>query len=78
MGNRLPRKLADIQYADVTGYSRLAGDDEDATHGAPGEYLDLLSNTVMQSDYANTIHFAGKETNNEAESDPMKAVEATQ
>ena len=75
MGNCLPRKLADIQCADVTGYSRLAGGDEDDT---PGEYPDLLSNTVMQSDYANAIHFAVKGTNKEAKSDPMKAVEATQ
>jgi hypothetical protein len=30
--DRLPRKLAAILYADVAGYSRLTGDDEDATH----------------------------------------------
>ena len=29
---RLPRKLAAILYADVAGYSRLTGDDEDTTH----------------------------------------------
>ncbi len=28
----LPRKLAAILYADVAGYSRLTGEDEDATH----------------------------------------------
>ncbi len=27
----LPRKLAAILYADVAGYSRLTGEDEDAT-----------------------------------------------
>jgi len=32
MENRLPRKLAAVLYADVAGYSRLTGDDEDATH----------------------------------------------
>ena len=28
--DRLPRKLAAILYADVAGYSRLTGEDEDA------------------------------------------------
>ncbi len=32
MEERLPRKLAAILYADVAGYSRLTGADEDATH----------------------------------------------
>ncbi len=32
MEDRLPRKLAAILYADVAGYSRLTGEDEDATH----------------------------------------------
>ena len=32
MEDRLPRKLAAILYADVAGYSRLTGQDEDATH----------------------------------------------
>ena len=32
MTERLPRKLAAILYADVAGYSRLTGADEDATH----------------------------------------------
>ena len=41
MGDRLPRKLAAILYADVAGYSRLTGEDEDATHRTLGEYLDL-------------------------------------
>lgn len=75
MGNRLPRKLADIQFADVTGYGRHAGGDEDDTSG---EYPDLLGNTVMQSDYANAIHFAVNGTNKGTKFDPMKAVEATQ
>jgi class 3 adenylate cyclase len=29
---RLPRKLAAMLYADVAGYSRLTGEDEDVTH----------------------------------------------
>lgn len=32
MEDRLPRKLAAILYADVAAYSRLTGEDEDATH----------------------------------------------
>ena len=43
MEDRLPRKLAAILYADVAGYSRLTGDDEDATHRVLSEYLDLIS-----------------------------------
>lgn len=41
MEQRLPRKLAAILYADVAGYSRLTGEDEDATHRSPkhGRYL---------------------------------------
>ncbi len=32
MEERLPRKLAAILYADVAGYSRLTGEDEDGMH----------------------------------------------
>jgi class 3 adenylate cyclase len=39
MTDRLPRKLAAILYADVAGYSRLTGEDEDATHHTLSEYL---------------------------------------
>jgi class 3 adenylate cyclase len=31
--DRLPRKLAAILYADVAGYSRLTGEDEEGTCG---------------------------------------------
>jgi len=34
MDERLPHKLAAILYADVAEYSRLTGEDEDATHRA--------------------------------------------
>ena len=47
MDDRLPRKLAAILYADVAGYSRLTGDDEDATHRALSESLDLISSTIQ-------------------------------
>jgi TolB-like protein len=56
--DRLPRKLAAILYADVAGYSRLTGEDEDATHRALSEYLDLISCAVGQ--YRGRVtHYAG-------------------
>ncbi len=55
---RLPRKLAAILYADVAGYSRLTGEDEDATHRRLSEYLDLISVTVEQH-RGRIMHYAG-------------------
>ena len=46
MEDRLPRKLAAILYADVAGYSRLTGKDEEGTHRRLSEYLDLISSEV--------------------------------
>ena len=43
MEDQLPRKLAAILYADVADYSRLTGEDEEATHRRLSEYLDLAS-----------------------------------
>ena len=56
--DRLPRKLAAIFYADVAGYSRLTGEDEDATHRRLSEYLDLVAETV-QSFNGKVMHYAG-------------------
>ncbi|MFQ5756341.1 MAG: haloacid dehalogenase type II [Acidiferrobacterales bacterium] len=56
--DRLPRKLAAILYADVAGYSRLTGEDEDATHRQLSEYLDLISATV-ESHRGRVMHYAG-------------------
>jgi adenylate cyclase len=56
--DRLPRKLAVILYADVVGYSRLTGDDEDATHRALSEYLDLISKSI-ESHHGQVMHYAG-------------------
>ncbi len=39
----LERKLAAILYADVAGYSRLTGEDEEGTHRALSAYLDALT-----------------------------------
>jgi len=58
MEDRLPRKLAAILYADVASYSRLTGEDEDATHRTLGEYLDLISTTI-QSHRGQVVHYAG-------------------
>jgi adenylate cyclase len=58
MEERLPRKLAAILYADVAGYSRLTGDDEDATHRRLRDYLDLIANTI-ENDHGQVMHYAG-------------------
>jgi len=58
MDERLPRKLAAILYADVAGYSRLTGNDEDATPRILSEYLDLIAQTVS-SCQGQVIHYAG-------------------
>ena len=58
MEDRLPRELVAILYADVVGYSRLSGEDEDATHRALSEYLDLISSTIESQD-GQVMHYAG-------------------
>ncbi len=58
MEKHLPRKLAAILYADVAGYSRLTGDDEDATHRTLREYLDLIASTI-DSHRGSVMHYAG-------------------
>jgi class 3 adenylate cyclase/lipopolysaccharide biosynthesis regulator YciM len=58
MEDRLPRKLAAILYADVAGYSRLTGDDEDATHRTLSEYLNLIAQAIS-SHNGKVMHYAG-------------------
>jgi len=58
MDEPLPRKLIAILYADVVDYSRLTGDDEDATHRILREYLDLVALTI-ESQRGQVIHYAG-------------------
>ncbi len=58
MEERLPRKLAAILYADVVGYSRMASEDEDATHRRLKESLDLISKTVT-SHHGRVINYSG-------------------
>ena len=58
MGESLPRKLVAILYADVAGYSRLTGEDEDSTHRTLTEYLDFIS-TSIESHHGKVMHYAG-------------------
>ena len=58
MDERLPRKLAAILYADVADYSRLTGEDEDATHRLLSEYLDVASR-LIDTHQGKVIHYAG-------------------
>jgi adenylate cyclase len=55
---RLPRKLTAILYADVVGYSRLTGENEDATHRTLTEYMDLIS-TIVERHRGRVVNFAG-------------------
>lgn len=55
---QLPRKLAAILYADVAGYSRLTGEDEDATHRGLSDYLDLIA-TAIKDHRGRVVHYAG-------------------
>lgn len=54
----LPRKLTAILYADVAGYSRLTGEDEEGTHRRLSEYLDLIS-AGIETHRGRVVHYAG-------------------
>ena len=58
MEPRLPRRLVAILYADVANYSRLTGDDEDATHRRLRDYLEFIATTI-QNHQGKVMHFAG-------------------
>lgn len=58
MDNRLPRRLAAILYADVAGYSRLTGEDEDGTHQTLRNHLDLMA-TGIETWNGRVVHYAG-------------------
>ena len=58
MADILPRRLVAILYADVADYSRLTGEDEDATHRTLSEYLDLVSASI-ESHGGKVMHYAG-------------------
>jgi len=54
----LNRKLAAIFYADVAGYSRLTGADEEGTHKTLSAYLDAVS-TLIEGHGGRVLHYAG-------------------
>ena len=54
----LNRKLAAILYADVAGYSRLTGADEEGTHKTLRAYLDAIS-TLIEGHGGWVLHYAG-------------------
>ena len=56
--SRLQRKLAAILYADVAGYSRLTGEDEEGTHRRVSSYLDVFK-IAIQTHNGTVVHFAG-------------------
>ena len=56
--DKLSRKLAAIFYADVAGYSRLTGLDEEGTHRRLRDYLQFVSEDIAEHN-GNVIHYAG-------------------
>ncbi len=54
----LERKLVAILYADVAGYSRLTGADEEGTHRLLSTYLDAITNLIEEHN-GKVLHFAG-------------------
>jgi adenylate cyclase len=54
----LERKLAAIFYADVAGYSRLTGEDEEGTHRTLSVYLDAISAAIGRHN-GKVLHYAG-------------------
>ena len=55
---QLKHKLAAIFYADVVGYSRLTGEDEEGTYRRLRTYLDLISKSI-QSQNGVVVNYAG-------------------
>ena len=55
---RVTRKLAAIFYADVAGYSRLTGEDEEGTHHTLSSYLDAITG-VIEGHGGRVLHYAG-------------------
>lgn len=59
MGNELlAHKLAAILYADIAGYSRLTGEDEEATHRALSSCLDTITGSIEKHG-GTVMHVAG-------------------
>ncbi len=58
LADGLQRKLAAIMYADIAGYSRLTGQDEDGTHRMLSAHLDLVTGAIERYG-GRVVHFAG-------------------
>ena len=56
--SRIERKLSAILYADVAGYSRLTGVDEEGTHRRLSVYLDIVTASV-EAHGGRVVHYAG-------------------
>ncbi len=54
----LERKLTAILYADVAGYSRLTGEDEEGTHRTLSAYLDAITTSIERHN-GKVLHYAG-------------------
>ena len=54
----LERRLVAILYADIAGYSRLTGQDEEGTHRTLRAYLDAISSHI-QAHSGRVVHYAG-------------------
>lgn len=52
------RKLTAILYADVAGYSRLTGADEEGTHKALSNHLDTMTEAIERHG-GRVVHYAG-------------------
>lgn len=55
---QLPRKLAAILHADVVGYSRLTGEDEEGTHRRVSTYLDGIT-ALIERYHGKALNYAG-------------------
>lgn len=58
MQSKLERKLTAILYADVAGYSRLTGQDEEGTHLMLSDSLDTIT-ALIERHKGKVLHFAG-------------------
>jgi len=56
--DRLPCRLVAILYADVASYSRLTGENGDATHRTLSRYLDAVA-AIIESHRGEVVHYAG-------------------
>jgi adenylate cyclase len=54
----LARKLSAILHADVVGYSRLTGEDEEGTHRRVSAYLDAITE-LTERYHGKVLNYAG-------------------